>query len=62
MPIERFTPPAPGAPEGARRATGGAPGAAPAAVIRWSANRKKDVVLRLLRGESLDALSRELGV
>jgi hypothetical protein len=62
MPIERFTPPAPGAPEGARSATGGAPGAAPAAVIRWSANRKKDVVLRLLRGESLDALSRELGV
>jgi hypothetical protein len=29
---------------------------------RWSAGRKRDVVLRLLRGESLDALSRELGV
>jgi transposase len=29
---------------------------------RWSANRKMDVVMRLLRGESLDSLSRELGV
>jgi hypothetical protein len=29
---------------------------------RWSAGKKMDVVLRLLRGESLDVLSRELGV
>lgn len=29
---------------------------------RWSAGRKREVVLRLLRGESVDALSRELGV
>ena len=29
---------------------------------RWSAGRKRDVVLRLLQGESLDALSREIGV
>ena len=29
---------------------------------RWSARRKREVVLRLLRGEPLDALSRELGV
>jgi len=29
---------------------------------RWSAGKKMDVVLRLLRGESLDELSRELGV
>ena len=29
---------------------------------RWSARRKREVVLRLLRGESLEALSRELGV
>ena len=29
---------------------------------RWSASRKRDVVLRLLRGESLEALSREMGV
>jgi transposase len=29
---------------------------------RWSAGRKREVVLRVLRGESLDALSRELGV
>jgi transposase len=54
---------APGAPQGARRATGGAPGAAaePAAK-RWSAIRKKEAVLRLLRGEPVEALSRELGV
>jgi len=54
---------APGAPQGARRATEGAPGAAAASVPkRWSANRKKEAVLRLLRGEPLEALSRELGV
>ncbi len=31
-------------------------------VVRWSVGRKKEVVLRLLRGESIDALSRELGI
>jgi transposase len=31
-------------------------------VKRWTASRKIEVVLRILRGESLDALSRELGV
>ena len=29
---------------------------------RWSANRKMDVVMRMLRGEPIDQLSRELGV
>lgn len=29
---------------------------------RWSVRRKREVALRLLRGEPLDALSRELGV
>src|SRR5690606_1596156 len=29
---------------------------------RWSARRKSEVALRVLRGESLDALSRELNV
>ena len=29
---------------------------------RWSASRKRDVVLRLLRGESLETVSREVGV
>ena len=54
--------------EGARRATGvRADGAAAGAGSlapgqRWSASRKRDVVLRLLRGESLEALSREAGV
>ena len=54
--------------EGARRATGvradgAAAGAGPLAPgQRWSASRKRDVVLRLLRGEPLEAVSRELGV
>ena len=52
---------APGLLEGARSATGGEPGAA-AIVTRWSAGRKKAVVLRLLRGEPVDAVSREVGV
>ena len=29
---------------------------------RWSSARKREVVLRLLRGESVDDLSRELGI
>lgn len=29
---------------------------------RWSMARKREVALRMLRGESMDALSRELGV
>ena len=54
--------------EGARRASGvGADGAAVGAGAlapgqRWSASRKRDVVLRLLRGESLDTVSRAVGV
>ena len=52
---------APGSVKGARRATGGEPGAA-AEVKRWSAGRKKEVVLRLLRGEPVDAISREVCV
>jgi hypothetical protein len=56
---------APALPEGARSATAGEAGAVAegrGAVKRWSAGRKREVVLRLLRGESIDALSRELGV
>ena len=52
---------APGSLEGARSATGGEPGAA-AEVKRWSAGRKKEVVLRLLRGEPVDTVSREVSV
>ena len=54
--------------EGARRATGvravgSESGTGPLAPgQRWSAGRKRDVVLRLVRGESLDSLSREMGV
>ena len=29
--------------------------------VRWSARRESEVVLRLLRGEGLDALARETG-
>ncbi len=29
---------------------------------RWSVNKKTDAVLRLLRGERLDEVSRQLGV
>jgi len=53
--------------KGARRATADSTdGAAPVGPLgpgqRWSAGRKRDVALRLLRGESIEALSRELGV
>ncbi len=47
--------------EGARSATGSAPSAA-AEIKRWSAWQKRQVVLRLLRGEPVDALSREWAV
>ena len=52
--------------EGARRATGvRADGAAAGAGFlapgqRWSASRKRDVVLRLLRGESLELLKKSV--
>ena len=56
-----------GAMEEGRRPTGVGPaggatrgGLAPGQ--RWSVARKRDVVLRLLRGESVEGLSRELGV
>jgi len=53
--------------EGARRATGGKPTTdgqvGPLTPDqRWSMRRKREVVLRLLRGESVQLLSRELGV
>jgi len=52
---------APGSAEGARSAPPGEPGAA-AEVKRWSAGRKKEVVLHLLRGEPVDVVSREVSV
>ena len=54
--------PASEAPEGARRATGGASEERRDGRGRWSAKRKMAVVLRLLRGEDIETLSRELGV
>ncbi len=52
---------APGSQEGARRAAGGGSGAA-TIVARWSAGRKKEVVLSLPRNEPVDNLSREVSV
>jgi hypothetical protein len=34
----------------------------PKVIQRWSAPRKREIVIRLLRGESLDLVSREIGV
>ena len=51
----------PGPSEGAQRATGEGPGlGAPRG--RMSAKRKHGAVLRVLRGEDLDLVSRDLGV
>jgi transposase-like protein len=33
-----------------------------AAKMRWTADKKADAVLRLLKGETLDAVSRDLGL
>ena len=52
----------PAAPEGARWATVGAAGDGAADRGRFSSRRKAEAVLRLLRGETLDAVSRDLGV
>ncbi len=56
----------PGGTEGGRRPTGVPPGEAGARALaqgqRWTAPRKREVVLRIFRGEPLDLLSRELGV
>ena len=55
--------PASGVPEGARRATERElPKSRRDGRGRWSAKRKFAAVLRLLRGEDLETLSRELGV
>lgn len=57
-----------GGTEGGRRPTGVPPSASAPEVGAlgpkqyWSTRRKREVVLRILHGEPLDALSRELGV
>ncbi len=51
-----------GGPGGARRASGGAPKERRDGRGRWSAKRECPAVLRLLRGEDLETLLRELGV
>jgi transposase len=49
--------------ENGRGSRSGAPDGRPEGgrEVRWSARRKEEVVLRLLRGEALDALARETG-
>jgi len=49
--------------EAVEKPRSGAPSGEPEASreVRWSARRKEQVVLRLLRGESLDLLARETG-
>ena len=49
----------PGFSEGGRRPTGEEPGSGPEPPRRWSARRKAEIVVRLLKGESIDSLSRE---
>lgn len=51
-----------GGPEVGRRPAEGPPTGRGAERGRFNSTRKLDAVLRLLRGEELDALSRELGV
>ncbi len=46
----------------ARPAAQAKDGDEPKPVLRWSKERKLEVVLRLLRGESVDAISREVGI
>ena len=57
---------APGETEGGRRPTGVSPGEIGVGPLgqgqRWTAARKREVVLRLFRGEPLDLVSREFGV
>ena len=56
----------PGETEGDHRPTGVSPGEIGVGPLgqgqRWTAARKREVVLRLFRGEPLDLVSRELGV
>ena len=56
----------PGGTEGGRRPTGVPPGHGDVRPLtqgqRWTAPRKREVVLRIFRGEPLELLSRELGV
>ncbi len=42
--------------------TGSGEKAGPKVIQRWSAGRKREIVLRLLRGASLDLVSRGIGV
>jgi predicted RNase H-like nuclease (RuvC/YqgF family) len=48
--------------DGARRVTGDATAHLGSKPVRFSAQKKTEVVLRLLRGEDIDLLSREFGV
>ena len=51
-----------GSPKGARRASVGEPARRAGEGGRFSSRRKREAVLRVLRGETLDAVSRAIGV
>lgn len=63
---DKYEAPPAGGTEGGRRPTGVPPAGGAAGPLapgqRWSVGRKREVVLRMLRGESVEALSRELGI
>jgi len=65
-PVSAQAPGVGGAPEGARSATGGATSTPGGGALqegqRWSLRRKLAVVQRLLAGEALEIVSREIGV
>jgi transposase-like protein len=48
--------------DGTRSVTGGATARIGSKPVRFSAQKKTEIVLRLLRGEAIDLLSREFGV
>lgn len=65
-PVSAQAPGVGGAPEGARSATGGATSTPGGGALqegqRWSLRRKLAVVQRLVAGEALELVSREIGV
>jgi hypothetical protein len=50
------------APDGTRRVTGDATAGVDSKSIRCSAQKKTEIVLRFLRGEGIDLLSRQMGI
>ena len=60
--MDQYSGSQPGPSAGDRRATGDGPGQREPKPQRFSARRKVEAVMRLVRGEDLELVSRELGV